>query len=301
MENKTLVIMAAGFGTRFGGLKQLYSISDKGYSILDYSIFDAIYTGFNKIIFIVRESILQDFKYKYCGTLPEHVEVEFVIQSVKTVPTKFKPITNRTKPWGTGHVLLILKNHINENFALINADDLYGRHAFKLVFDALFGSKSNDGYFVGYRLNKTLSENGAVSRGECFVDSGDNLKNITERHQIEQIENSKAVRLDDDSDKLIEISMSTVVSMNFWGFTPSIFKDLESQFSVFLEKNANREKVEFYIAMIVEYAIKTNSMNFKKLSTDTKWYGITYRPDIIQVKNHITNLIDNDEYPERLW
>jgi len=125
MENKTLVIMAAGFGTRFGGLKQLYSISDKGYSILDYSIFDAIYTGFNKIIFIVRESILQDFKYKYCGTLPEHVEVEFVIQSVKTVPTKFKPITNRTKPWGTGHVLLILKNHINENFALINADDLY--------------------------------------------------------------------------------------------------------------------------------------------------------------------------------
>jgi choline kinase len=302
MEKKTLAIMAAGFGTRFGGLKQLHAITDNGYSIIDFSIYDAIQAGFNNIVFIVRESILEEFKMRYEKTFPDNISVEFVIQNTQDVPADYLTnAKNRTKPWGTGHVLLILKDYISENFALINADDLYGRQAFELLYDALFNSACDDNYFVGYRLDKTLSENGTVSRGECFVDRSNYLEHVTERHKIEQLENSKVVRQDDESDNLIEIDPETTVSMNFWGFTPDIFKYAESQFEQFLNEHVNSEKAEFYIPTVVEHVIKTNVLKFKMLSTDAKWYGITYRSDHTEVTNYIAGLIDNGEYPEKLW
>lgn len=302
MENKTLAIMAAGFGTRFGGLKQLHAITDNGYSIIDFSIYDAIHAGFNKIVFIVRESILEEFEVRYQNTLPKNIKVEFVIQDTQDIPDKYKAnAKNRTKPWGTGHVLLILKEYISENFALINADDMYGKHAFELLYDALYNVKSSDSYFVGYRLDKTLSENGTVSRGECFVDSNNYLEHVIERHKIERLDNTKIVRQDEDSDKLVEIDSKTTVSMNFWGFTPNIFDYAESQFEIFLEANANNEKAEFYIPTVVEYVIKTKAISFKMLSTNAKWYGITYRTDHAEVTNYIADLIDKGEYPEKLW
>ena len=294
--------MAAGFGSRFGGLKQLYSITDNGYSIIDFSIYDAINAGFNKIVFIVRESILEEFKTRYQKTLPDHVMVEFVIQSTTAIPDKYKSMaSHRTKPWGTGHVLLILKDYISENFALINADDLYGRQAFELLYDALYNSSSKDNYFVGYQLDKTLSENGTVSRGECFVDGNNYLKQVKERHKIGRQENSIIVRQDDSSDKLIEVDPITTVSMNFWGFTPDIFKHAESQFEVFIENNINNESAEFYIPTVVEYVIEVNAMAFKMLSTNAKWYGITYRTDHVEVTNYIADLINSGEYPKTLW
>ena len=294
--------MAAGFGTRFGGLKQLHAITDHGYSIIDYSIYDAINAGFNKIVFIVRDRILEEFTKRYQDLLPAHVSVEFVVQSTFSIPNKYKvDATSRTKPWGTGHALLILKDYISDNFALINADDLYSRQAFKLLYDNIFNTKTQDNYFVGYQLDKTLSENGTVSRGECFIDKHNNLEHVAERHKIERLDDSRIVRQNDTGDALIQIDPKTTVSMNFWGFTPEIFKHAESQFEKFLEDNSNNEKAEFYIATIVEYIIKINALRFKMLSTDAKWYGITYRSDHAEVTKYIASLIDAGEYPKTLW
>ena len=188
MQKKTLAIMAAGFGSRFGGLKQLYSFTENNYSILDFSIYDAIDAGFNDIVFIVREDILYLFKQKYASTLPNKISVTYVIQGVDKVSKVYKSIS-REKPWGTGHALLMLKDVVQNKFALINADDFYGKEAFKKMHDNLFNSNFN--YLIGYQLDKTLSNNGTVSRGECYFSSDMNLKHIVERKQITKRENKE--------------------------------------------------------------------------------------------------------------
>ncbi len=296
-QNKTLAIMAAGLGSRFGGLKQLYSISSKGYSIIDYSIYDAISEGFNKIILIVRKEILNDFEARYENKLPNHISIEFVIQDTNKIPEPFK--TSRIKPWGTGHALLMLKDVIKEPFVLINADDFYGKHSFKLIYEALYKNSFEQNYFVGYELDKTLSESGYVSRGECFVDKNKCLSKIIERTQITKQDDGTIAYL--DSNNLINVDPKTPVSMNFWGFSPQIFSIVESLFKEFLKENINNAKAEFYLPSIVDYAIKNNLMEFKMLSTSSQWYGITYKEDQEVISSKILEFTKKGIYPETLW
>ncbi len=293
MQKKTLAIMAAGFGSRFGGLKQLYSFTENKYSILDFSIYDAIDAGFNNIVFIVRDDILNVFKQKYTSTLPSSISVTYVIQGVDKVPKAYKLI-NREKPWGTGHALLMLKDIVCNKFALINADDFYGKEAFKQMHDNLFNSDSN--YLIGYQLDKTLSDNGTVSRGECYFSSDRSLKHIIERKQITKREN-KTSYIEKDFVKPIEAD--TIVSMNFWGFSPEILNIAEKEFVQFLD-TYNDDDSEFYITKVVESAINTNQI-FTVLKTNSNWFGVTYKEDVISVSNQIDNLIDKGVYPKVLW
>lgn len=291
---KTIAIMAAGLGTRFKSLKQLHPITPDGNSILDFSIFDALEAGFNRIIFIVSESTLENFKKRYEFAFSKDVIIEFVIQDTAKYRTQ-----QRQKPWGTGHALLLLKEHITSCFALINADDFYGKSTFKILYDALFNSPLEMNYFVAYLLKHTLSNHGTVSRGECFLKKNKQLSTIIERINIKK-QNNSIVYLDSENTTK-EISPNTLVSMNFWGFQPSIFSLVETLFSDFLKDNITSETSEFYITHVVNHSIKNNLMDFKMLITDSKWYGITYIEDQKPVSKYIQNLINIEKYPKILW
>ncbi len=290
--------MAAGLGTRFGSLKQLHPINPKGYAIIDYSIFDAISVGFNRIVFIVRDEILSQFKERYENILPKNVTVDFVIQDTNYIPQLYK--TNRTKPWGTGHALLMLKDVVKEPFVLINADDFYGTESFQLIQDALYENNSYQNYFVGYQLDKTLSESGYVSRGECFLDENKCLSQIIERTKIAKQDDGTIVYLDSDNNK-IKINPKTTVSINMWGFSPDVFELASKLFEVFLKEYSNDKKAEFYLANIVDYAIKNDLMKFKMLSTTSQWYGITYKEDHDVISSKILEFTKNGLYPKTLW
>lgn len=296
--NKTLAIMAAGLGTRFGSLKQLHPIHSKGYAIIDYSIFDAISVGFNRIVFIVRDKILDQFKERYEKKLPENVTVEFVIQDTKNIPKSYK--TKRTKPWGTGHALLMLKDVVKDPFVLINADDFYGKESFQLIHDALYDNNSYQNYLVGFLLNKTLSKSGYVSRGECFLDDKKCLSQIIERTKIATQDDGTIVYLDSNDNK-IEINPKAPVSMNIWGFSSDIFEFVNKLFKAFLKENSNDDKAEFYLANIVDYTIKNDLMEFKILSTTSQWYGITYKEDHDVISSKILEFTKKGMYPEILW
>lgn len=271
--------MAAGMGSRFGSLKQIHAIVNN-YAILDFSIYDALQAGFNHIVFIVRKDILDVFKGRYDKTLPKHIRVDFL-------PQDMSGIKQRKKPWGTGHALLTLKNTINNPFALINADDFYGRQAFEMMHDALYKNKVNQNYFIGYQLKNTLSEFGTVSRGECFLNKNKELVRIIERTNISK-------------DNLL-MSLDTIVSMNFWGFTLDVFEIAEQLFQDFLNDHQNSETAEFYIPTIVDYMMDKGKGTFKMLETTNKWFGITYKEDELIVKEQLLKLISENVYPEKLW
>ena len=271
--------MAAGMGSRFGGLKQIHAVANN-YAILDFSIYDALKTGFNHLVFIIREDILDIFKARYENKFPENIQVDFVIQDASGLP-------KRKKPWGTGHALLSLKGTIHNSFALINADDFYGRDAFKLMHEALYRDTTHQNYFVGYRLKNTLSDFGTVSRGECVLNKNQELISITERTNINK--------------EHLSIPLETIVSMNFWGFTPDIFKLTEHLFEVFLEEYKDSETAEFYIPQVVDYMIKKQLGTFKMLECDSKWFGVTYKEDEPLVKNQFLTLIYEAVYPRKLW
>lgn len=287
--------MAAGFGSRFGGLKQLFSMTSRNYSILDFSIYDAIQAGFNSIVFIVNENTLDQFQQKYATTLPKHISVSFVIQKIDSIRIKFK-FFNRKKPWGTGQALLMLKELVNNQFAIINADDFYGKEAFKLMYESLFNNNSNNNFLIGYQLDKTLSENGSVSRGECFYNANNNLSHIVERKQI-------AIRSDHisylEKDSIKTIPNDSIVSMNFWGFNSEILDIAEREFNQFLEYYKNDDS-EFYITKVVEAALN-DKKNFKIIKTNSQWFGITYKEDAEMVSKHLESLIKKRCYPEILW
>jgi len=291
--------MAAGFGSRFGGWKQLFSMTSSNYSILDFSIFDAIQAGFNSIVIIVNENTLNQFQQKYATTLPKHISVSFVIQKIDSIPTKFKFI-NRKKPWGTGQALLMLKELVNDKFAIINADDFYGKGAFKLMYESLFNNnnnnKKNDNFLIGYQLDKTLSHNGRVSRGECIFSVHNNLSNIVERKQIATRSNHTSY-LEKDSIKAIQ--NDSIVSMNFWGFNSEILDIAEREFNQFLEYYKNDDS-EFYITKVVEAALN-DKKTFKIIKTNSQWFGITYKEDAKMVSKHLESLINKRCYPEILW
>ncbi|PWI29601.1 nucleotidyltransferase [Flavobacteriaceae bacterium LYZ1037] len=279
MKQKSIAIMAAGMGSRFGGLKQTHAVIND-YAILDFSIYDALQAGFNHIVFIVREDILEVFKKRYSKKLPENIQIDFVIQNISAIP-------KRKKPWGTGHALLSLKESIKNNFALINADDFYGQKAFNLMHDALFLNKKHQNYFIGYRLKNTLSDFGTVSRGECILNDEEELVSIIERTNI--------------SKDNTNMSLNSIVSMNFWGFTPDIFKIANKLFQVFLDEHKGSETAEFYIPKVVDYMIKEKTMTFKMLESNTVWFGVTYKDDESMVKKQLQELISEGVYPTKLW
>jgi NDP-sugar pyrophosphorylase family protein len=295
-KKRTLGIMAAGLGTRFGSLKQLYALNANNYAILDYSIFDAISVGFNTIIIIVSNHTLETFKARYYNKLPANINLECVVQQSTELDLKYP---ERQKPFGTGHALVMLKNSIKDNFALINADDFYGRNAFKQMHDALYTFNSSQHYLIGYKLKNTLSKNGSVSRGACNLDSNHNLIAIQERTHIYKKDELLVYKNKYGSETTIK--ENTIVSMNFWGFTPEIFDVAEAEFLSFLNDLGNNITKEFYIATIVDACVNKDLQRFNMLETASVWHGITYQEDAKSVAKAINDLIINNIYPEQLW
>jgi len=301
-QNKkpTLVILAAGMGSRYGGLKQIDSFTPQGDTIIDFSIYDALRAGFGKFVFIIRKSFETEFKAIFDKKLKGKAEVAYVYQELDSVPKNYiNP--ERTKPWGTGHALLMAKDAITENFAIINADDFYGKEAFDVMAKSLIekDKTSYDFNTMAYLLKNTVSDYGFVSRGECQVDSNGYLTDVTERTHIEKTKNG-IMRKDDDG-SLIPIDENTVVSMNFWGFTPKCFEFGTTLFEEFLESNKTNLKAEFYIPSIVNEMLKSKVASIEVLKSDAKWFGVTYKEDKEIVQKAIEELKDKDIYPTHLW
>src|SRR6478609_5871200 len=294
----TLLVLAAGIGSRYGGIKQIDGFGPHGETIMDYSLFDAVRSGFTKVVFIVREEILDVVKEKFLPRLKGKVEVEFVVQSLdKLIPPAYKN-TERTKPWGTGHATLCAKDVIHEPFAVINADDFYGREAFQSVAD-FFANETNGAHaMVGYTLKNVLSEHGSVSRGCGERDEQGFLKTVVERTTIVK-ENGKIVAKEKDGD--LVLSPETPTSMNFWGFHSNVFDLAQQLFDEFLKTNHQNLKSEFYIPIIVNEMIKRNAGKVKVISGGSTWFGVTYQEDKEAVSSKINDLVKKEDYPEKLW
>lgn len=277
-KDATLIVMAAGMGSRFGGIKQLEPIGPGGEVILDFSVYDAIKAGFNKVVFIIRKDIEEDFRKLVGNRIDKKVKTEYVIQEMENIPAGFTVPEGRTKPWGTAHAVFCCKEVIDSPFAVINADDYYGPGAFKTIYDELTSSENT--CMVGYKLGNTLTENGTVARGVCEVEDGI-LKAITEYTAI---------------DKNSGVPLDTTVSMNMWGFRENIFSRIEEDFVLFLENMKNPEKDEFYITLVVDRSIKNFGEKIIVLNTDEKWYGVTYREDKESVVNAIKKLFAEGLY-----
>ncbi|MDP4270727.1 MAG: nucleotidyltransferase [Bacteroidota bacterium] len=297
----TLFVLAAGMGSRYGGLKQMDGLGPNGETIMDYSIYDAVRAGFGKIVFVIRHSFEDDFRNKIINKYTDVVPVELVFQELDYLPEGFTLNPERAKPWGTNHAVLMGKDAIKEPFAVINADDFYGRESFAILADALKGlnGKKNEYCMIGYRVGNTLSESGAVARGVCAVDADDNLTTVVERTHIERIDGE--VKYKDENDQFVAIADNTPVSMNMWGFTPDYFDYSESFFKEFLKQNADNIKAEFFIPLVVNDLINSNTIKLKVLDTPSKWFGVTYAADRPEVVAKINALIEAGEYPSKLW
>lgn len=286
-------------GSRYGGLKQIEPVGPNGETILEYSIFDAIRAGFGKVVFVIRESFAKDFKARFESKLAGKIPIEYVYQEIDKLPLGFQLPVGREKPWGTGHAVLMAKDVINEPFAAINADDFYGAEAYQVVAKYLTQSVTSENYaMVGYQLNNTLSEFGSVSRGICVTDSSNHLTKITETHKIRQEDNHI---LCESEKQEVELSGNETVSMNFWGFHPTIFKNIENQFIDFLKENINQARSEFYIPFVVFEMIQKGQANVEVLTADSPWFGVTYQEDKPYVIVQIQKLTNQGIYPERLW
>lgn len=296
----TLVILAAGMGSRYGGLKQMDAFTPEGDTIIDFSIYDALHAGFGKFVFIIRKSFEKEFKTIFNKKLKGRAEVVYVFQELDSIPKKYQN-SDRKKPWGTGHALLMAKDVVKENFAVINADDFYGKEAFKVMAKVLSETDEESFNFnmMAYLLKNTVSEYGFVSRGECQVDENGYLTDVTERTHIERI-NGKLMRKDDDGN-FISIDEDTVVSMNFWGFTPKYFEFGTTLFEEFLRENANKLKAEFFIPLIVNEILKSGTATVEVLKSNAKWFGVTYKDDKEIVQAAIEKLRNQDIYPSNLW
>ncbi|MCF6168020.1 sugar phosphate nucleotidyltransferase [Lutibacter sp.] len=300
MNKPTLVILAAGIGSRYGGLKQLDTFTPQGDTILDFSIYDAIQAGFGKVVFIIRKSIEKDFKAFFNKKLEGKIEVVYVYQEIDNIPERFKD-NNREKPWGTGHALLMAKEVVKENFAVINADDFYGKEAFEVMAKSLKKMDENSYNFnmMGYILKNTISNYGSVSRGECKVDEKGYLTGITERTHIEKI--NGVLKFKDENGNFTPIAEDTIVSMNFFGFTPKYFEISESLFENFLEKNYKEPKAEFFIPLVLNHIIVNNIATMEVLKSNARWFGVTYKQDKEHVTFEIQKLKDKGIYPKNLW
>jgi NDP-sugar pyrophosphorylase family protein len=294
----TLLVLAAGMGSRYGGIKQIDGFGPNGETIMDYSLFDAIRAGFTKVVFIVREEIKETVKEIFLPRLLGKVEVDFVIQALDTMVPKEFQNPERAKPWGTAHAVLCARHAINEPFAVINADDFYGRKSFQSVANFFSSDTKGAHAMVGYTLKNVLSENGSVSRGCGEQDANGYLTSVVERITIVK-ENGKIISKEKDGD--IELSPETPTSMNFWGFHPSIFPLIEKFFLEFLKESGKNPKAEFFIPLIGNHIIKQGLGKVKIIGGGDIWFGVTYKEDKEEVAGKIKALIKAGEYPEKLW
>jgi hypothetical protein len=296
----TLLILAAGMASRYGSMKQVDGFGPNGETIIDYSIYDAIKAGFGKVSFIIREEFLEAFKSKFEPKLAGRVETDYVFQSYDLTPFGIDKTIERAKPWGTAHAVLSARNQIHEPFCVINADDYYGYDAFKKMADFLNTEVKDDLFsIIGYQVDKTLSEYGTVSRGVCEVDENGNMVEIHERLKVYFAKDGSVVYEEDGQE--FPLPSNTPVSMNFWGFTPAVFKLTEPLFVNFVEKNEGNPKAEFFIPLIGDELIKSGEAAFKVIPTSAKWFGVTYKEDKPIVQKSISDLIANGTYPENLW
>ena len=295
----TLLILAAGIGSRYGGIKQLDQFGPNGETIIDYSLYDAIRAGFGKVVFIIREELREDFELTFGPKLKGKIEYDYAIQGVKSyVPSDLGEI-NRSKPWGTGHAMLCAWENTKTPFAVINADDFYGQDAFDVVADFLTNSTDDSEHsLVAYEVQRTLSEFGTVSRGVCEVDANGYLEVVTERIKIYK-EDKKIVF--DESGEITELIPTTPVSMNFWGFKPSVFEITKGLFEDYARKNYDAPKAEFYIPVVATHLIKSGIGKLKTITNRADWFGVTYPEDKPSVQSSLAKLHAEGKYPAKLW
>ena len=301
MVKPTLLVLAAGMGSRYGSLKQMDGVGPNGEAIIDYSVYDAIRAGFGKVVFVIRHSFAEDF----CEVFNEErfggrIEVEYVYQELDKLPEGFTLPADRVKPWGTNHAVMMAADVINEPFAVINADDFYGRDGYAVIGKYLSELAGSEGKYcmVGYEVSKTLSENGTVSRGVCTVNSEGNLEGMVERTKIERVDGTIVFHDLGDPQPLEE---NTPVSMNLFGFTPDYFRHSEAFFKEFLAANIDNLKSEFFIPLMVNKVITEGTATMRVLSTTAKWFGVTYKEDKPQLMAKLEELIEAGEYPRDLW
>ncbi len=298
----TLFVLAAGMGSRYGGLKQLDGVGPQGQTIMDYSIFDAIRAGFGKVVFVIRKDIEKDFREKILSKYEGKIPVEVVFQSIDALPEGFTVPADRTKPWGTNHAVLMGESAIHEPFAVINADDFYGRDAFAVMGKYLSDENLKPGQYamVGFRVNNTVSENGSVSRGVCGVDTDGNLTDVVERTAISYDPDHNIV-FTDENGRQQTLAPNTPVSMNFWGFTPDYFSYSGREFVKFLNEKINVPKSEFFIPTVIDTLIHSGEASVKVLDTDSRWFGVTYPEDRPGVVADLAALHAAGEYPDKMF
>lgn len=298
----TLFVLAAGMGSRYGGLKQLDGLGPNGETIMDYSIFDAIRGGFGKIVFVIRKDFEEDFRKKIISKYENHIPVEVVFQSIDKLPEGFTCPAERVKPWGTNHAVLMGKEVIREPFAVINADDFYGRDSFAVIgkfLSELPEGAKNTYCMVGFRVGNTLSESGTVARGICSTDENRHLTTVVERTEIMRI--NGVVSYKDENGEWVGIEDNTPVSMNMWGFTPDYFNYSEEYFIDFLKENIDKPKAEYYIPLMANKLINDGTATVEVLDTTSRWFGVTYAADRQGVVDKLQALADSGEYPSKLF
>jgi len=304
MTRPVLVVMAAGIGSRYGGLKQIDPMGPNGEIIMDYSIYDALKAGFDKVVFIIKRDIEEIFREKVGKRIEKFIDTEYVFQSINDVPEGFTVPAERVKPWGTAHAVRSCRNVVDRPFAVINADDFYGRNSFEVLYDYLKDAEDQPGNYqfcmVGFRIENTLTDHGSVARGVCTVSPDGNLIEIHERTRIEKFGNT--AKYTENGEDWIDIPYGTMVSMNTWGFTPGIFKELDERFPAFLDANRdNILKAEYFLPTVVDSLISEGKATVRVLPCRDRWYGVTYKEDKPVVKQALRDMIQSGIYPENLW
>jgi len=297
----TLVILAAGIGNRYGGLKQMDGVGPSGETIVDYSIYDAVRAGFGKIVFVIRRSIESEFREVFFERLRRSLDIDYVFQELEDLPEGMSVPEGRTKPWGTSHAVIAAAAKVGEPFAAINADDFYGLRAYEVMAGFLRTLKNEETSYalVGYELNLTLSEHGSVARGVCEVDAEGMLTGIVERTCVERTPDGIVFKESDG--RSISLSGRETASMNFWGFTPTFFAFARREFEIFFQKNINNPKAELFIPLVVNELIVTGQVRVKVLKGGEKWFGVTYKEDRPRVVEEIRKLVAAGIYPEKLF
>ncbi|HEY5040745.1 MAG TPA: sugar phosphate nucleotidyltransferase [Verrucomicrobiae bacterium] len=298
MTKPTLLVLAAGMGSRYGGLKQIDPVGPAGETIIDYSIYDAMRAGFGKLVFVIRKDIEQPFREIVGARFEKRIAVEYVFQELDKLPAPHTLPAGRTKPWGTTHAILMAENVIKENFAAINADDFYGRQAYQVLVRHLT-SGTPDYAMVGFILKNTLSDHGSVARGVSRVDGNDYLTHIVEMMKIER--DGQGAKNTEPDGKITRLTGDEAVSMNFWGFTPALFPQIKAEFGKFLQKAGGEQKSECYIPATVGELVTSGRARCKVLRSSDSWFGVTYREDRTQLVESIRQLIAQGKYPDKLW
>jgi len=298
----TLLVLAAGMGSRYGGLKQLDGLGPNGETIMDYSIFDAIRTGFGKVVFVIRHAFEKDFTEKVISKYKNAIHTEIVFQELNSLPEGYALNPERVKPWGTNHAILVAKDAVHEPFAVINADDFYGKESFQILADALqkLNDKNDQYCMVGYRLGNTLSESGHVSRGVCSTDKKNHLTTVVEHYEVQR-KGNVVVFKNQETGNFDEIDENLPVSMNMWGFTTDYFTHSEADFKTFLKDNVDNIKAEYGIPTMVNKLIQSKTATIEVMTTPCKWFGVTYKEDRDSVVAKIESLIKEGVYPSKLF